>query len=466
MNDLADLLGDGSPNRGDVVSVAGGPGRIILINRYFHPDLSATSQMVSNLAFELAAQGHAVHAIASRQRYDNPSASLPRHETVRGVTVHRIGTSRFGRGKLVGRAVDYATFHIAAAAAAASTAGPGDCVVACTDPPMLSVTIQPMLRPGTKLVNWLLDLFPEVASSLRVRGVVRMEPMLRRLRNRSLERAAMNIVLGGRMAALLTDQGIHPDSITIIPNCSDGKAIRPLPRGAVALRREWDLGDRFVVGYSGNMGRAHEFGTIVGAAEKLKDDPRILFLFVGDGHKLKEIRQEVTDRGLANVAFRPLQPEDRLCETLCALDVHLVTLLPELEGLIIPSKIYGVAAAGRPALFVGDLSGEVSTLLYDHDFGAAFAIGDVDGLADAIRLLSVSPELCRRLGENARDAFDRHFDRSRVVEKWQAMLGGLYAGNSTGTSMEQDDAALSGDRGMPLQRLASGPSPAEPGRRA
>src|SRR5690349_17001270 len=102
---------------GSNIAVGANGGRsakIILINRYFHPDLSATSQMVSNLAFALAARGYDMHAITSRQCHDNSSAALPRHETIRGVTVHRIETSRFGRGNLLGRAVDYATFHAAA----------------------------------------------------------------------------------------------------------------------------------------------------------------------------------------------------------------------------------------------------------------------------------------------------------------------------------------------------------------
>jgi colanic acid biosynthesis glycosyl transferase WcaI len=456
MNDMATVPRDGSLDTGSaVLATAGRSARIVLVNRYFHPDLSATSQMVSSLAFALAAQGYAVHVITSRQRHDDPSALLPRHEIIRGVTVHRVGTSRFGRGNLLGRAVDYATFHVAAAAAATRTAGPGDCVIACTDPPMLSVTMQPVLRPGTKLVNWLQDVFPEVASSLGVRGLDGgVGTVLRRLRNRSLAKASMNVVLGARMGAHLTDEGIDPDAITIIPNCSDGKAIRPLPGGGVALRREWDLGDRFVVGYSGNMGRAHEFETIIAAAETLKDAPDILFLFVGDGHRLKSIRQEVQSRGLGNVAFRPLQSEDRLCETLCAMDVHLVSLRPELEGLIVPSKIYGIAAAGRPALFVGDPRGEVGTLLKQHDFGTAIASGDVNGLVQAIRSLNASPALCRRLGENARNAFDRHFDRSRVVDLWRSMLDELYAGEATDTFMEKEDIAISGERVTSLNRIA------------
>jgi glycosyltransferase involved in cell wall biosynthesis len=411
---------------------AGQAARIVLINRYFHPDLSATSQMVSNLAFALTARGYAVHAITSRQCHDDPSAALPRHEVISGVTVHRIDTSGFGRGTLPGRAVDYATFHASAAFAARRTAGPGDYVVACTDPPMLSVTIQPMLRPGTKLVNWLQDLFPEAACTLGVGGLNNgLGTMLRHLRNRSLSKAAMNVVLGARMAAFLTDEGISPDLIRVIPNFSDGKAIRPLPRAGIPLREEWDLGSRFVVGYSGNMGRAHEFETMIAAADILRDQSDIVFLFVGSGYRLKSIERQVLSHGLDNVMFRPLQPEERLCETLGAIDVHLVSLRPDLEGLIVPSKIYGIAAAGRPALFVGDPQGEIGALLEKHEFGAAIATGDVDGLVRNIRTLHDSPALRQRLSDNARKAFEDHFDRDRAVDLWRFMIDDLDACDKT-----------------------------------
>ena len=88
---------------------------IVFVNRYFHPDHSATSQMLSDLAFFLAEGGHAVEVVTSRQRYDDADALLAIAETVRGVHVHRVDTTRFGRDRLVGRAADYASFYAAAA---------------------------------------------------------------------------------------------------------------------------------------------------------------------------------------------------------------------------------------------------------------------------------------------------------------------------------------------------------------
>jgi glycosyltransferase involved in cell wall biosynthesis len=141
---------------------------------------------------------------------------------------------------------------------------------------------------------------------------------------------------------------------------------------------------------------------------------------------LKSIKQQVRSRGLDNVTFRPFQPEERLRETLCAIDVHLVTLRPDLEGLVVPSKIYGIAAAGRPALFVGDTQGEIGSLLKKYDFGAVVADGDVDSLVQNILALRASPALCQRLGENARSAFESNFDRDHIIALWRTLFDDLY----------------------------------------
>ena len=140
---------------------------LIFVNRYFYPDHSATSQVLTDIAFGLAAKGYRVRVVTSRQRYSDRSAQLPPRERVRGVEVHRVWTTRFGRSGLPGRAVDYLAFHLASAWTLWRLARAGDVIIAKTDPPMLSVTAAPVARlRGAKLVNWLQDIFPEVAQAL------------------------------------------------------------------------------------------------------------------------------------------------------------------------------------------------------------------------------------------------------------------------------------------------------------
>ena len=141
--------------------------RVVFVNRFCHPDHSATSQILSDLAAGLAAQGVAVTMIASRQRYDDPAAALPRREQWRGVEIQRVWTSRFGRRRLPGRALDYLSFYCSLPWTLWRLLRRGDVVVAMTDPPLVSLLVALVARlRGAVLVNWLQDLFPEVVINL------------------------------------------------------------------------------------------------------------------------------------------------------------------------------------------------------------------------------------------------------------------------------------------------------------
>jgi colanic acid biosynthesis glycosyl transferase WcaI len=399
--------------------------KLVFVNRFFHPDLSATSQLLTDLAQYLARAGHDVHVVTSRQRYDDHRDRLRAEETVEGVRVHRVWTSRFGRGTLAGRAVDYLTFHAMAGLRLTGLASRGDQVIAMTDPPLLSVVAAwAARRRGAMLVNWLQDVFPEVAERLEL-GFARSAwcGLARRLRDGSVRRARLNVVLSEAMARSIEALRDVGPTVRVIPNWSDGARVKPVPAEANALRAEWGLDDRFVVGYSGNMGRAHEFATIVDAIERLRDEPEIAFLFVGGGQQAGWLRGEVERRRWGpRVVFRPYQPRERLAESLSVADVHLVSLRPSLEGLIVPSKFYGIAAVARPTLYIGDPGGEIAGILREGECGASLPPGDSEGVAEAIRRLHRDPVLRARMGANARRVFEARFDRPRAMAAWRAAL--------------------------------------------
>jgi glycosyltransferase involved in cell wall biosynthesis len=195
------------------------------------------------------------------------------------------------------------------------------------------------------------------------------------------------------------------------------------------LRREWGLENKFVVGYSGNLGRAHEFYTILGAAEALRDrDDDVVFLFIGGGAQRAALEQWIDAHGLTNVLFRPYQPKEKLGLSLGVPDAHLVCLKPGLEGLIVPSKFYGIAAAGRPTLFVGDPDGEIPRVLNAVHCGYAVSAGDSEGLVRHIEALKSDPDVCRTMGQRARAEFERRFSRVGAVAAWRDLLGSLGFG--------------------------------------
>ena len=390
--------------------------------------------MLSDIAFAIARRGDSVCVITSRQRYDAPGADLPARDTVGDVSIHRILTTRFGRNASLGRAIDYLTFYVAAAWALWKMAGEGDIVVAKTDPPLLCVVVGPIVRlRRALLVNWLQDIFPEVAEAT---GFARNRPMraafrvLGSLRSRSLKRAAANVVIGERMAARLEALSVDRSRISLIPNWTDGSAIRPVDPAENSLRAAWNLAGKFVVGYSGNLGRAHDYSTFLDAIELLEEanpgrqepHPDIVWLFIGGGASFRALEAEASRRGLTSVQFRGYQPRERLAESLSAADMHLISLSPELEGLIVPSKYYGIAAAGRPAIFVGNANGEIAQLLAKTGSGYTVTPGQGAALAQLIARLAGDPESVRAMGRNARAAFDENYDLRRAVASWEALF--------------------------------------------
>ena len=400
--------------------------KVVFVNRFFHPDHSATSQLLSDLAFFLVVQGLQVTIITSRQIYDDPIAKLAANEVIRGVNVRRVWTSRFGRQRLWGRALDYLSFYFAAGRCLLRTVRTGDIVVAKTDPPLISVVacVVTKLR-GASLINWIQDLFPEVGTALKVRGVRFVDRPLRLLRNASLRAARRNVVLGELMARRLAAQGVREDSTSVIHNWSDEAHIWPIDRDKNPLRKEWGLKKKFVVGYSGNMGRAHEFETIIDAAELLKDKEGLRFLFIGGGAQADHIARESERRGLCNVIFKPYQPRDKLSFGLGVADVHLISLQPDLEGLIVPSKFYGIAAAGRPTIYIGARDGEIPAILKRAACGITVEPGQGGELARRIEELSGDQSTLARLGQNARSLFDREFSKSHALAKWRAVIDGV-----------------------------------------
>lgn len=399
--------------------------KLLFINRYFHPDHSATSQMLADLAFGLADDGRfKVHVVTSRQRYDNPAANLPEWEEILGVSIHRVWTSRFGRDNLLGRAVDYASFYLSAAVALYRLADQDSILVAKTDPPLISIVACGIAKlRGATLINWIQDLFPEVAEALRIKLLNGPScRFLGGLRNLALRTAKTNVVIGELMKQRLLGEGIAEAQIRVIHNWADETAIRPVGRGGNSLRRAWGLADRFVVGYSGNLGRGHEFDSLLAAAEALRARADIAFLIIGGGAGLPAVQRAVAERRLANFVFRPYQPREVLAESLSAADVHLVSLKPELEGLIVPSKFYGIAAAGRPVLYIGAAHGEIPRLLESAGCGHPVPAGDGAALRDRILQLADDPARSERMGRAARTLVEARYGKTAALGHWKEVL--------------------------------------------
>jgi colanic acid biosynthesis glycosyl transferase WcaI len=326
---------------------------------------------------------------------------------------------------LPGRALDYLSFYQSVRRRLGAIARAGDIVVAKTDPPLLSVVIAAATRRrGTRLVNWLQDIYPETATVLGV-PLIRapVGATLGALRNRALRGADATVVVGELMARQIEALGVTAARVHVFANWCDDATIRPVALTDNPLREAWQLAGKFVVGYSGNLGRAHDFATVLAAAERLRNEPRIVFLMIGGGKRFEDLVRAVKLRGLErSFQFRTYQDRAMLPYSLGVADVHWLSLHPRLEGLIVPSKFYGIAAAGRPIVMIGDGDGEIARLVRQHRCGITIAPGDAATLADTLQRWSEAPEGLAEMGVRARQMLDARFTRRRALQQWSRLL--------------------------------------------
>ena len=408
--------------------------RILLLNQFFWPDSAATSQLLTDLARGLAEQGHEVIAIAAGSAiqggYAPDEAGAAAGEAPPPVRIVRVKALPFARGKL-GRVLSYGSFYVGAAVEGLRLPRP-DLVLTLTTPPLLSLlgTLLKRIR-GSRHFIWEMDMYPDVAIDLgtfRAGGV--LDRVVGAMADFSRHRADGIVALGECMRARLIGRGVDAAKISVAENWADARAIQPMPRpagaGETADRRD------LVVLYSGNLGLAHELDTVTGAMRELRQDSRVRFVFAGSGGRRAELARFVADNAIESVEMRPYAPRASLSESLAAGDVGLVTQRDATCGSVVPSKVYGLLAAGRPIVFVGPAEATPARLVRRFGCGWHISVGDVAGLADLLRRLADDREAVREAGRRARQALEMHFDSPLGVARIVELLGAAPA-KTTGT---------------------------------
>jgi glycosyltransferase involved in cell wall biosynthesis len=244
------------------------------------------------------------------------------------------------------------------------------------------------------------------------------------------------------MRDLLIDKGVDPGKIALIPPWADADELEPLPRDANPLRDEWGLRGKLVVMYSGNLGLAHDIDTMRGAMEALMCRDDVRFVFVGGGKHMAQLQTNCEAQGMINVIFKPYQPREAIRASLSLADLHLISQADAMTGLLVPSKLYGIMAAGRASVFIGNARAEVARVLAETGSGRVVAVGDVDALTEMISTLAEDPDACRRMGEAARLAMDETYDRRHACEAWEELLTECVSGHRPDvTTVSRRDAA-------------------------
>ena len=403
------------------------PRRLLFVNQYYWPSHASTAQHLTDLVEHLAARGHDCHILCGRGGYKTGADRPSKHEVRNGVQIHRVDATSFGRGSTLGRMVDYLSFY-ARAFILALFLPRFDVVTTLTTPPIIGL-VGTMLRrlKGSRHVYWSMDLHPDASIALG-----RMSPRnpvvawLAWLSDFVYRQADKVVVLGPYMADRVAAKGARRDRLEEIPVWSRRDEIYPIPRAGHPLRESLGLADKFVAMYSGNLGLAHSADEFVEAARRLRDRDDIVFLFVGDGPRMTEVRQAQEAESLANIRFLDYFPREQLHASLSLADVHLISMRAEMTGVVVPGKLYGVMASARPAIFVGPGHCETADTIRSAGCGLTVRLGDPARLVDAIQLLASDLDLAANFGQNGRAAFLARHEKEGCCFAWAAMIGELY----------------------------------------
>jgi glycosyltransferase involved in cell wall biosynthesis len=391
------------------------PARILLLNQFYPPDTAATGQLLADVGRELVRRGHDVHVVCSAGGYGG--GRVDRNSTDEGVHVHRVGASSRGRQSAVGRLCDWGSYYVLAGKRSLAL-GRFDACLVLTTPPFIGLLGSALKRMrGTRFVLWSMDVWPDVAEAL---GTLKANGLVARgLRavSRRIHRSADAVVsLGPAMSRRLVRRGASPEQVLTVPNWVPAEAVQPRPWGKSYVE-DFDLDGQFVVMYSGNMGMGHEFDTFLDAAALLREVPDMQFVFVGRGKRRPAVEQRVQAEELPNVRFEESVPLEALSDLLASARVHLLSMRPEVDGCLVPSKAYGILAAGRPCIMVGPRRSDVGQLLEQSQAGLVVRRGDGRQLARALKRMREHPEMATGMGRAGRNYYETHLGRDRSVRR-------------------------------------------------
>jgi glycosyltransferase involved in cell wall biosynthesis len=401
--------------------------RLWVVSELYYPEETSTGHFLTHIAEGLAAH-YAVSALCSQPTYSKRGRRAPARETRHGVEIHRAWSTTFDKDVLAGKLANALTISVSLFLTALLRFRRGDVALVVTNPPFLPfLTRVACALRGARCLLLIHDVYPE---TLIAAGWTRPGSLLARalggLTRRLYASVARIVVLGRDMKALV-ERKLHGSGhgIAVIPHWGDVDEIRPATRERNPLLERLGLVSKFVVQYSGNMGRTHAIETVVEAVRRLRDTPDVHFLFIGFGAKRAWLEATVVQEGLANVTVLPLVPRAELVTSLGACDVALIPFVPGMAGISVPSRMYNVMAAGRPILAAADPDSELAQVVTEEDLGWVVPPGDAERLAQAVREARADREGVRRKGARARGVVQERFTLAAALDLYRALLASV-----------------------------------------
>ncbi|AFY72672.1 glycosyltransferase [Synechococcus sp. PCC 7502] len=402
------------------------PVKITIITQFYPPDYAPTGQLISELAVAIAREGHSIQVFTGQPGYAYNQLDAPVEEFFDQVFVKRSRSSRLLSKRIRGKLLNGIIFFLRSTVKMRRRMSRGSHLLITSAPPFLP------------LVGWLYhklfghsytcliyDIYPDAAIKLGVISEANWIAKFWQYANHKIWRRAKSlIVLSESMKTIiLAKDASLKDKIYVIPSWANPEEIKPVPKADNWFIKQNNWEDYFIVMHSGNLGRCHDEKTLIDCATILKDHPRIRFVFVGDGDGKKKVEAEVLSGNLPNAILLPYQPREHLSYSLSSADLSLVTIKSDMEGIVTPSKLYGVLASGRAIAAICPQNSYLRDLIDQGKCGAYFSNGDAAGLAEYICKLADNPSLQQTLEINSRLYFEQNFTIGQVLPLYLSALG-------------------------------------------
>jgi glycosyltransferase involved in cell wall biosynthesis len=399
--------------------------RVVVLGQYFYPEDAGTAQVLTDLSQALRADGLDVSVLTAQPTYTR-SRWLASKEVYQEIPIVRLPVPNLGRKFMVGR-ITTALLYTGLACLRLLSLNPPGLLLIVTNPPFLPWIgwLLKKLR-GKRYICLVQDLYPDILVRL---GYLKADGSLARLWNQVnawvFRDADAVVVLGDRMADRLQRKfAVNGDRmrIQVIHNWADPEIITPTRKEDNWFCRTHGLTDKLVILYSGNIGLFHDVETLLGAAERLRQDDSFAFVFIGGGGKGPTVERFVRDHGLTNVRILPYQPRERLSQSLTCGDIAAVTLARGMEGLCVPGKLYTALAAGQAVLAIVGEDCEVAEIVGQYRCGVRIDQGDVQGVLNALRRWRDDRAFLSQMQRNARLGFEERFTRAQATKQYANLL--------------------------------------------
>jgi glycosyltransferase involved in cell wall biosynthesis len=399
--------------------------RVLFLNLYYPPDTSATAKMAQTVVHALS-EKHDVTVLCGRPSYD-PAERRPwrlyQSENSGRARIIRAGSTDFSRVQMTKRVLNYLSYVLLSVPRALFF--PCDIILAMTDPPfegIVGATVA-LLKRKPYVYN-IRDLYPDMALGGSIVSPGLPARVWEKLHRWALRRATQVVVLGDDMRNRILGKGVDSARVVIV---RDGAELPQQAGGAPfdpqvvqAIRGN----SPFVLLHAGNLGFYGAWNTLLAAARELAHEG-ISLVFVGNGAQRERVQSAAA--GLSNVRFLPFFPASKIPSVLAAPDAHIITVKRGLEGVVVPSKMYSILAAGKPIVAVAPEECDVVSIGARKGFSVAANPDDPAQLAQAVRRISRNPDLLRSMGASASAAaaeYERNLELAKLLEVVSAAARG------------------------------------------